>query len=235
MSKSKKRGFNTVGVAIADALNKPYASGIEAGDALGAATESMLQVSQRMAVTIGAAYNKSEGFPQWGRLESALTETGAKVTKVDIGRGMAKRFDAMYLAANPTSTDKAKVEKTKALFGAINYTAAEFAALTPQAKAALGKGNPAKAEKVQECSDMLNKYCSAAWSSMVAADNRYHGRTSRQGRDEHKSVHDIVKGCKLGDVPARVGKLVADGIDVDDSIRQLAALIVKLKLANTKK
>lgn len=213
---------------------KAFPSGIEAGMALGAAAEAYLQVAHRMRVTIGAAYNKATGFPQWGRLESALTEAGAKVAKSDIAKGLASKFDAMYLAAAPTSTDKAKVEKTAALFKAVGYSAFDFTCLTPQAKAALGKGNDAKAKAVQDCSDMLNKFSSAAWAGMMSADNKYHGRVTRKGSDDRKPVADIIKGCKLGDVPARVGKLVTDGVDVPEAYRQLAALIVKLKLANIK-
>lgn len=214
---------------------KAFPSGLEAGAALGAASGAMLEVAQRMRLTIGSAYNKADGFPQWGGLESALTSAGSRVSRADIACGLATKFDAMYLAAVPTSPDKAKVAKTKALFSAVGYSGHDFQRLTPQAKAALGKDNPKKGEAVQKASDMLNKFYSAAWQQMRMADNKDIGRKADRGRNEAKSVAAIIKGCKVGDVPNRVAKLVEDGVEVDEALKQFAAWIVKHGLANITK
>lgn len=245
MSKSKKGaapsmpqapatgGFNTLGAAIAEALHKPFANGIDAGEALATAQASMLLVAGRMRATIGAAYSETTGFPKWAGLDTALSEAGAAIAKIDIRKGLAKKFDAMYLAPNAPAT--AKTAKTQALSKAVGYSAFDFECLTPQAKAALGKDNPAKAEAVQDFSDMLNKNYSAAWGGMVTADNRDNGRATRSGRDKPVNVIDKVKNAKVTDLPNVIATLVEAGIEVAEDFKRLAALIVRLKLATIKK
>lgn len=235
MSKSNKGANPSKSQAPEMGIIKAFTSGLEAGEALGTASGAMLDVAHRMRLTIGSAYDKAAGFPQWGGLDSVLTEAECKVSKAMLQQGLAKKFDSMYLAKVPTSPDRAKAAKTKALFDAVGYSAFDFRCLTPQAKAALGKDNPKKAETVQAASDMLNKFDSAAWQQMRLADNKYHGRVTRRGRDEVKSVLDIVKGCKVGDVPAKIASLVEDGIEVPQALREFAAWIVKANLANIKK
>lgn len=215
----------------------PFPNGIEAGAAIAACHDSYLAVADRMRATIGAAYNAATGFPQWAKLDAALTEAGVNFPRLEVQKGFAMKFDSMYGTGGKAATapDAAKVERTQRLSKAVGYSAFDFRCLTPQAKAALGKDNPVRAEAVQDFSDMLNKFDSACYGGMVAADNKANGRMTRKGTDESKPIADRVKACKLGDVPALIGKLVEEGFDVPDAIRQLAAAIVKLKLANVKK
>ena len=232
MSKSKK-GTAPQAVAVTAEVTGPvaFANGIDAGESLAGIGFMAADIAARMRVTVGAAYSSVAGFPTWRDLEAALEKAGvSKVTKSDLAKGMAKKWDAMYLSGAAVKSD-VDVERKRELVRIVGFNAFDFMHLSPQAKAALGKDNAPRAAAVKEFGTMLNKNASNTWGDLVRIDNRVHGRSVNRGADKKKSVADLIKKSTVEGLAKRVASLVEDGFEVPAEVKAFAAYTVKAKWA----
>lgn len=232
MSKSKK-GAATVAVAVTAEVTGPeaFANGIDAGESIAGIGFMAADIAARVRVSIGAAYSSVAGMPSWRDLEAALEKAGVtKITKSDLVKGMAKKWDAMYAPGVAVKSD-VNVARKRELVRIVGFNAFDFMHLSPQAKAALGKDNPPRAAAVKEFGTMLNKYASNNWSEVVKADNRAHNRSVNRGSNKKKSVADMIRKSTVENLAKRVADMVEDGYDVPAEVKAFAAYTVKAKLA----
>jgi hypothetical protein len=235
MSKSKK-GTAPIAVAVTAEVTGPvaFANGIDAGEHIASVGFLAADIAARLRVTFGRAYDPATGFPAYRDLDAALEKAKVNgITRIELFKGMCKKFDAKYGATATAIKGDVDVERKRELMRVVGFNAFDFAHLSPQGKAALGKGNDARAKAVTEMSTMLNKFASNCYGDIVRADNRLNDRT-RDGASKKKSVTEQVKSARVADLPAKVAKLVKDGHTVSAEIKNLAALIVRLKLATIK-
>ena len=232
MAKSATLTLKGTANAVVKAAEKTL-SAFDLGTAMAAIGFSAQDIALQVIALLGASvYSESEGLPKWGKLPAALKAADHKVRRDDFALGMASRWDKRYITgalcdAAKDSILHAEQVKYRALCKAVGVKGAEmYCSLTPTAKGKLGEGSDAKATAVQDLKDTLNKAFSYYWSAIKAADDKRRGR-SKKGAPTQRSLTEKLLRSSLESLPAAVAKAVEEGFEVEDDLKQIAAIILK--------
>lgn len=232
MAKSATLTLKGTAKAVVKAAEKAL-SAFDLGSAMAGIGFSAHDLALQVIALLGASvYSESEGLPKWGKLPAALKAADHKVSRNEFAMGMAARWDKRYITGALCDAAKNPIlhgeqVKYRALCKAAGVKGAEmFCSLTPAAKGKLGEGSDVKAAAVQDLKDTLNKAFSYYWSAIKTADDKRNGR-NKKGAPPERNLTEKLLRTSLESLPAAVAKAVEDGFEVEEDLKQIAALILK--------
>jgi hypothetical protein len=236
MAKSATLTLKGTANAVVKAAEKAL-SAFDLGNAMAAIGFSAQDIALQVIALLGASVYvegtaEGSGLPKWGKLPAALKAADHKVSRNEFAMGMAARWDKRYITSALCDAAKdpilhAEQVKYRALCKAAGVKGAEmFCSLTPAAKGKLGEGSDVKAAAVQDLSDTLNKAFSYYWSAIKAADDKRNGRNKKGAPTERSLTEKLLRGS-LESLPAAVAKAVEEGFEVEEDLKQIAAIILR--------